>query len=199
MREGKIMKMKRVSIGLLALLLFSISNIYSSSAHSSMIEQFPKGNETISDMPLEVKLTFDEELLDLGSGNSVIVRNPEGTEITTGPTVLLSSKISRKLTASTLPGKYSVSYRVVSADGHVVEGTYQFTFRTKSESKSPTPIAVPSKSETALPQVITTDQVNHAEGFFLHHRDHIILGSLALLVIGIWAYASRRKWRELPD
>jgi methionine-rich copper-binding protein CopC len=191
--------MKRVSIGLLALLLFSISNIYSSSAHSSMIEQFPKGNETISDMPLEVKLTFDEELLDLGSGNSVIVRNPEGTEITTGPTVLLSSKISRKLTASTLPGKYSVSYRVVSADGHVVEGTYQFTLRTKSESKSPTPIAVPSKSETALPQVITTDHVNHAEGFFLHHRDHIILGSLALLVIGIWAYASRRKWRELPD
>jgi methionine-rich copper-binding protein CopC len=193
------MKMKRVSIGLLALLLFSISNIYSSSAHSSMIEQFPKGNETISDMPLEVKLSFDEELLDLGSGNSVIVRNPEGTEITTGPTVLLSSKISRKLTASTLPGKYSVSYRVVSADGHVVEGTYQFTLRTKSESKSPTPIAVPSKGETALPQVITTDHVNHAEGFFLHHRDHIILGSLALLVIGIWAYASRRKWRELPD
>lgn len=193
------MKMKRVSIGLLALLLFSISNIYSSSAHSSMIEQFPKGNETISDMPLEVKLSFDEELLDLGSGNSVIVRNPEGTEITTGPTVLLSSKISRKLTASTLPGKYSVSYRVVSADGHVVEGTYQFTLRTKSESKSPTPIAVPSKSETALPQVIATDHVNHAEGFFLHHRDHIILGSLALLVIGIWAYASRRKWRELPD
>ena len=193
------MKMKRVSIGLLALLLFSISNIYSSSAHSSMIEQFPKGNETISDMPLEVKLSFDEELLDLGSGNSVIVRNPEGTEITTGPTVLLSSKISRKLTASTLPGKYSVSYRVVSADGHVVEGTYQFTLRTKSESKSPTPIAVPSKSETALPQVITTDHVNHAEGFFLHHRDHIILGSLALLVIGIWAYASRRKWRELSD
>lgn len=199
MREGKIMKMKRVSIGLLALLLFSISNIYSSSAHSSMIEQFPKGNETISDMPLEVKLSFDEELLDLGSGNSVIVRNPEGTEITTGPTVLLSSKISRKLTASTLPGKYSVSYRVVSADGHVVEGTYQFTLRTKSESKSPTPIAVPSKSETALPQEITTDHVNHAEGFFLHHRDHIILGSLALLVIGIWAFASRRKWRELPD
>jgi methionine-rich copper-binding protein CopC len=193
------MKMKRVSIGLLALLLFSISNIYSSSAHSSMIEQFPKGNETISDMPLEVKLSFDEELLDLGSGNSVIVRNPEGTEITTGPTVLLSSKISRKLTASTLPGKYSVSYRVVSADGHVVEGTYQFTLRTKSESKSPTPIAVPSKSETALPQVITTDHVNHAEGFFLHHRDHIILGSLALLVIGIWAYASRRKWRDLSD
>ena len=193
------MKMKRVSIGLLALLLFSISNINSSSAHSSMIEQFPKGNETISDMPLEVKLTFDEELLDLGSGNSVIVRNPEGTEITTGPSVLLSSKISRKLTASTLPGKYSVSYRVVSADGHVVEGTYQFTLRTKSESKSPTPIAVPSKSETELPQVITTDHVNHAEGFFLHHRDHIILGSLALLVIGIWAYASRRKWRELPD
>jgi len=193
------MKMKRVSIGLLALLLFSISNINSSSAHSSMIEQFPKGNETISDMPLEVKLSFDEELLDLGSGNSVIVRNPEGTEITTGPTVLLSSKISRKLTASTLPGKYSVSYRVVSADGHVVEGEYQFTLRTKSESKSPTPIAVPNKSETALPQVITTDHVNHAEGFFLHHRDHIILGSLALLVIGIWAYASRRKWRELPD
>lgn len=193
------MKIKRVSIGLLALLLFSITNIYSSFAHSSMIEQFPKGNSIISEMPQEVKLTFDEELLDLGSGNSVTVRNPEGKEITIGATTLFSSNISRELTASTIAGKYSVSYRVVSADGHVVEGTYQFILKSKSESKSPTPAAVPSESDTALPQVITTDHVNHSEGFFLHHRDHIILGTLALLVIGIWAYASRRKWRELPD
>ncbi len=193
------MKLNKPFLGLLALLLISLSQTTEAYAHSSMIEQFPKGNATISDMPLEVKLTFDEELLDLGSGNFVTVKDPSGKEITTGPTALLSSKISRKLTASTLPGKYSVSYRVVSADGHVVEGTYQFTLRTKSESKSPTPIAVPSKSETALPKVITTDHVNHAEGFFLHHRDHIILGSLALLVIGIWAYVSRRKWRELSD
>ena len=193
------MKIKRVSIGLLALLLFSIFNSYSSYAHSSMIEQIPKGNATITEMPQEVKLIFDEELLDLGSGNSVIVRNPDGKEVTTGATKLLSSNISRDLTASTMPGKYSVSYRVVSADGHVVEGTYQFILKTKSESKSSTPVAVPSESDTALPQVITTDHVNHSEGFFLHHRDHIILGTLALLVIGIWAYASRRKWRELPD
>ncbi len=193
------MKLNKPFLGLLALLLISLSQTTEAYAHSSMIEQFPKGNATISDMPLEVKLTFDEELLDLGSGNFVTVKDPSGKEITTGPTALLSSRISRKLTASTLPGKYSVSYRVVSADGHVVEGTYQFTLRTKSESKSPTPIAVPSKSETALPKVITTDHVNHAEGFFLHHRDHIILGSLALLVIGIWAYVSRRKWRELSD
>ena len=193
------MKLNKPFLGLLALLLISLSQTTEAYAHSSMIEQFPKGNATISDMPLEVKLTFDEELLDLGSGNFVTVKDPSGKEITTGPTALLSSRISRKLTASTLPGKYSVSYRVVSADGHVVEGTYQFTLRTKSESKSPTPIAVPSKSETALPKVITTDHVNHSEGFFLHHRDHIILGSLALLVIGIWAYVSRRKWRELSD
>lgn len=193
------MKIKRVSIGLLALLLFLILNSYSSFAHSSMIEQLPKGNSTIMEMPQEVKLTFDEELLDLGSGNSVIVRNPDGKEVTTGATKLLSSNISRELTASTMPGKYSVSYRVVSADGHVVEGTYQFTLKSESENKSSTPVAAPSKSETALPQVITTDHVIHSEGFFLHHRDHIILGTLALLVIGIWAYASRRKWRELPD
>jgi len=193
------MKIKRVSIGLLALLLFSISNSYSSYAHSSMIEQIPKGNATITEMPQEVKLIFDEELLDLGSGNSVIVRNPDGKEVTTGATKLLSSNISRDLTASTMPGKYSVSYRVVSADGHVVEGTYQFLLKTKSESKSSTPVAVPSESETALPKVITTNHIKNTEGFFLHHRDHIILGTLALLVIGIWAYASRRKWRELPD
>ena len=193
------MKIKRVSIGLLALLLFSVSDTYASYAHSSMVEQFPKGNATISELPSEVKLTFDEELLDLGSGNSVTVRNPEGKEISIGATTLLSSNISRELSASTMPGRYSVSYRVVSADGHVVEGNYQFILKTKSESKSSTPVAVPSESETALPKVITTDHVNHTEGFFLHHRDHIILGALALLVIGVWAYASRRKWRELHD
>lgn len=193
------MKIKRVSIGLLALLLFSISSSYSSFAHSSMVEQFPKGNATISELPSEVKLGFDEELLDLGSGNSVTVRNPEGKEITIGTTTLFSSNISRELSTSTMPGKYTVSYRVVSADGHVVEGTYQFILKTKSEIKSSTPVAAPSESDTALPKVITTDHVNHTEGFFLHHRDHIILGALALLVIGVWAYASRRKWRELAD
>ena len=193
------MKIRRILVGVLALLLFSIFNVYASYAHSSLIEQLPKGNSTITAMPQEVKLTFDEELLDLGSGNSVIVRNPDGKEVTTGATKLLGSNISRELTASSVPGNYSVSYRVVSADGHVVEGTYQFTLKSKNESKSPTPVTVPSKSETALPQVITTVHEKHSEGFFLHHKDHLILGTFTLLVIGIWAYASRRKWRELPD
>jgi methionine-rich copper-binding protein CopC len=90
------MKIKRVSIGLLALLLFSVSDTYASYAHSSMVEQFPKGNATISELPSEVKLTFDEELLDLGSGNSVTVRNPEGKEITIGATKLCWVQIFRE-------------------------------------------------------------------------------------------------------
>ena len=193
------MRMKKSIFNLLALFFFSISSCYSSYAHSSMIDQIPKGNSIISELPARIELTFDEELLDLGSGNSVVMSGPDGVEITTGPTVLLSSKISRELIPSKIQGKYSVKYRIVSADGHVVEGKYQFELKPKSESKTPTPLALPSEFETSQPQVTTKAHVNHPEGFLLHHRDHIILGALALLVIGIWGIASRRKWRELPD
>jgi methionine-rich copper-binding protein CopC len=193
------MKMRSFSIGALTLLLLTFFCNAQANAHSSMIDQIPKGNSIISELPARIELTFDEELLDLGSGNSVVMSGPDGVEITTGPTVLLSSKISRELIPSKIQGKYSVKYRIVSADGHVVEGKYQFELKPKSESKTPTPLALPSEIETSQPQVTTKAHVNHPEGFLLHHRDHIILGALALLVIGIWGIASRRKWRELPD
>jgi len=199
------MKLNKPFLRLIALLLISLSQTTEAYAHSSMIEQFPKGNSMITKIPSEVILTFDEELLDLGSGNFVIVKDPNGKEISTGTTVLLGSKISRALDSSEIPGKYSVSYRVVSADGHVVDGSYMFSLNPKLENNSPTPANVASESATSTLNAskpapeITKSHENHLEGFFLHHLSHIILGAAALLVIGIWAYASRRKWRDLSD
>jgi hypothetical protein len=80
-----------------------------------------------------------------------------------------------------------------------------FTLKPKLENNSSTPVIVAGESATATPNAskpsleITNSHENHLEGFFLHHLSHIILGSLALLIIGIWAYASRRKWRDLSD
>ena len=199
------MKSRKFSAFLLTLLLFSFTSTFEAHAHSQMIQQFPKGNSTISEIPAEVDLIFDEELLDLGSGNSVSVKDPLGIEITTGPTYLLSSKISRKLLPSTTPGIYTVSYRIVSADGHVVQSFYHFTLQTGSENQETKSVAKPIKSVKATPneaRPVIVDQLahkEHSQGFFLHHLNHIIAGAAALLIIGIWAIASRRKWRDLFD
>jgi len=199
------MKSRKFSAFLLTLLFFSFTSAFEAHAHSQMIQQFPKGNSTISEIPAEVDLIFDEELLDLGSGNSVTVKDPQGIEITTGPTYLLSSKISRKLLSSTTPGIYTVSYRIVSGDGHVVESFYHFTLQIINDNQVQKSVANPVETVKAIPnesKPVSVEELAHEEhpqGFFLHHLNHIIVGTLALLFIGIWAIASRRKWRELPD
>jgi copper resistance protein C len=64
-----------------------------------------------------------------------------GNEISTGETKVLNNVVSRSMNSSELPGKYSVTYRVVSEDGHVVSATYQFTLQ--GNSKSPVAAAEP--------------------------------------------------------
>ena len=180
---------------LVALIFFTMP--FPANAHTQLISENPTGNAILSDIPEAVELIFDDQLLDFGGGNKVSVRDPLGREITTGESLVLSSKLTRKLLEATEPGKYIVSYRVVSADGHVVEGTYSFTLQEKS---TPTKIAAPviADMEVSPEPVIDSATSNHAnhsnENFFIHHKSHIYLTVGALsLIVGWWFYRRSRS------
>lgn len=170
---------------------------FPANAHTQLISENPTGNAILSVIPEAVELIFDDQLLDFGGGNKVSVKDPLGREITTGESLVLSSKLTRKLLEATEPGNYLVSYRVVSADGHVVEGSYSFSLQNKpsiantlkpeiSDSvASPTPLVAPA----------TSDHANHSnENFFTHHKSHIYLTVGALsLIVGWWFYRRSRS------
>jgi methionine-rich copper-binding protein CopC len=172
----------------LALMLLFLP--YAASAHTSLLTQTPLGNSTVIELPKEIELVFDEELMDFGDGNNVVVTAPNGVEVTKGKAKVVSSRLIRTMSAATINGKYTVEYRVVSADGHVVEGTYAFNLESKGA-----PSSEPSTSETQEASVDEeptfiarplVDSHNGVMGFIKHHLDHIYLTLIALTAIGGW-------------
>lgn len=100
-------------------------------AHSTLVSSIPKSGTALSAVPGLVTLTFNEKLLVIPGEhpNSLTVTNSSGQSITTGPLKVSGSKISISLKSKKSAGKFTVAYRVVSADGHPISGKYFFTVK----------------------------------------------------------------------
>ena len=187
------MKFKKLVI-LFALFLPGLAWPMTASAHTSLITQQPVGNSVIQELPPEISLTFDESLIVIGKANSITVLDPNGKELSTGEPKVLKNVVSRAITASEASGKYSVTYRVVSEDGHVVSATYQFTLQ--SNSKSPVAAADPAPTTSSLeePMPISSEVVeevkkenSHAEhSFWGEHAGHFYILLASIFLIFTW-------------
>jgi methionine-rich copper-binding protein CopC len=91
----------------------------------------PKQKSVITVMPKKVVLQFDEDLINLEPGNLLRVTDPRGRSIHTGTATVFGNQLSVALRTSKVLGKYRVSYRAISADGHPITGSYEFTLRAK--------------------------------------------------------------------
>ena len=101
----------------------------SSHGHTVIFNSSPQSGAILREVPAEVRLKFNEDLLlvDSKNPNRIEVINGIG-QVVSGMTVVEGPEIFTALDLSLEPsGEYSVKYRVVSADGHPVEGEYQFT------------------------------------------------------------------------
>jgi methionine-rich copper-binding protein CopC len=104
------------------------------SAHTVLISANPAANTTIDALPSTISLTFAEELISIGGSNSISVLDSSGTEITTGSPEVAGAILSIKLNSSEVTGLIKVKYRAVAADGHVINGEYEFTVSEKNIS-----------------------------------------------------------------
>ena len=105
------------------------------------MSSFPSANSTVVDFPMEVMLTFNEELLKVGqeNPNKVEVFDESGA-LVSGGSVLSGASIAAPVGING-NGAYTVKYRVVSKDGHVIDDSYDF------EVQSPIAISAPIKEE----------------------------------------------------
>lgn len=127
----------------LLVLLFSLLIVAPASAHTSLVSSLPESGAVLSEVPAEVRLKFNEDLLlvDDKNPNRIEVVNGVG-QVISGMTVVEGPEIYTALDLSFEPsGEYLVKYRVVSSDGHPVEGEYQFTVA------SPEVISAPVEAE----------------------------------------------------
>ena len=128
---------------LIALTLLLMASAFPVNAHSTLVSSNPAADSTVVDFPMEVTLTFNEELLKVGqeNPNKVEVFDESGT-LVSGASVLSGASIAAPVGING-NGAYTVKYRVVSKDGHVVEGDYQFNVESPIAIASPMPISAP--------------------------------------------------------
>ena len=122
--------MKRIlsSLATLSLSVAAIIGVSSPAlAHSDELKTSPEQGSTVEAGRIPITLTFGEELLtgDESISHEVVVANEAGELI---PALCANAEGFDLSTAAAIdqPGKYTVTWRTVSADGHPVDGTFDF-------------------------------------------------------------------------
>jgi methionine-rich copper-binding protein CopC len=112
-----------------------ISSIPSVSAHSMLVKAEPPRRAVLAKAPAHVRLWFNEEIE--GDYASLVVLDHEKHPVTEAKPQLAQD--DPKSIVLPLPelaaGKYSVKFRVLSVDGHVVESSFDFTVKGKVHGK----------------------------------------------------------------
>ena len=104
-------------------------------AHSMLVKAEPPRRAVLTKSPVQVRLWFNEKIE--GDYASLVVLDAKKQPITDlKPTLALDDQKSIILPLPELaPGKYSVKFRVLSVDGHVVESSFDFTVKGETQRK----------------------------------------------------------------
>lgn len=124
-------------------------------AHGQIVTSYPLMDSVSSPTPSQVWIEFDGEL-QLIEGevvNTLKVTDSTGLVVSSEEAVIEGSKISTQVSDQSVGGVFTVQYRIVSEDGHPVEGSYTFEASPGFEATEmiePTTTATASNEKTDL-------------------------------------------------
>lgn len=127
------MRLARLSILFSAVLFFF--NPLSAFAHTGLVASNPVSDSRLSELPKEISLIFDEDLLIIKGKQANVVEliDENGMAVKLAEPLIVGAKITTQLLESgNEPHSYQINYRVVSADGHPVNGNIQFVVNSVS-------------------------------------------------------------------
>ena len=96
-------------------------------AHTALVSSSPKSNAMLKASPKYISITFNEELIEIAGKpvSKISLFNAKGKEIKL-PKAQIVHKDIVVAVSKLPPSRYKVVYRVVSADGHPVSGSFYF-------------------------------------------------------------------------
>ena len=126
-------------------------------AHAQLVDATPGIGSRVHSAPTSVTLSFDDDLIDLGSAtaNIIEVTNHSGAHFESGATRLSGATLSVNLQGLSAADTYTVTYSVVSADGHPIAASYQFEVvgdpGGSTVAPRPSRSSVPESTVSAIP------------------------------------------------
>jgi copper resistance protein C len=109
---------------LAAMVLTATLNAQTAFAHAWRVSAEPADNAVLTTSPERVSATFNEQLQTTFAAMTVV--GPDGNMWSTGEPTVRGAVVGIGLRPLGPAGTYTVNYRVTSADGHVVSGSWSF-------------------------------------------------------------------------
>ncbi|MCC5582122.1 copper resistance protein CopC [Microtetraspora sp. AC03309] len=122
-------------------------------AHDSLKSSSPARDAQVDDLK-EIELDYSAQV----RFPVVVMRDGAGKAVAIGTARVDGSKVLADVTASLSPGGYVIAWRVVSSDGHPIEGEIPFTVTGSGSSGSGSSVsAVPTTSISASSAAASTE------------------------------------------
>jgi methionine-rich copper-binding protein CopC len=126
------------------LLMIALAAAPTAAAHATRIATDPAVDAVLDSGPSRVSATFNEQVQTTFAAMTVV--GPDGNLWSTGQPRVQGAIVSVDLMPLGPAGTYTVNYRVTSADGHVVSGSWPFRVTTPGTGKPGPPAATPGGS-----------------------------------------------------
>ena len=134
--------MKTISSALLVTGLVAVSLFAASPAiaHDGLVESTPSAGETLTELPDAFSITMSYNMLDLddeGSGFGLLMQDSEGLYYGDGCITVDGPTMSAEAVLGE-PGEYTLTWQVVSSDGHPTSDEFTFTWAPSGEAVAAT-------------------------------------------------------------
>lgn len=118
------------------MVLFVLSVLFQAQtvmAHASLVKSDPPRRATLTIPPKQIQLWFNEKVE--GAYASIVVRDVNKDVVTeNSPEIVANDPKSLVLKLPGIEsGRYTVHYRVMSVDGHVIESNFDFNVKIKTQ------------------------------------------------------------------
>jgi methionine-rich copper-binding protein CopC len=199
----------RMLLALVLAVIASVTLVGPAAAHTDLAGSDPAAGATLTTAPTTVTLTFEAAMVDLGA--TVVITGPDGQQYPTGVPVVDGADVRTEVTALGPNGTYTIGYRVVSGDGHPVDGEIPFQLEVppaptptpasstvSTPSQTPPSTAAPTTASSTSSTVTSTAVTTTAAGESSGSSGWLWVGviAVALLVAGAAVVLVRRRHPE---
>ena len=189
--------LRRTAATLSAVGALTALGLVPAAAHDEVLSTSPEQGAVLESSPEQIELSYSGEIMDIG--HQVLVTGPEGQSVTEGPLERDGSQVVQPLAKTgSEEGTYQVVWRVVSSDGHPIEGTYTYQVgdgadtTTAAPSLSSTPTDAPTDGSDSSAQAQDAAAQEDSGGLSGWAVGATVV-VLALAVIGLLGLMSRRR------
>ncbi|MDU0347070.1 copper resistance protein CopC [Microbacterium sp. KSW2-29] len=116
------------------------------SAHDELVSTDPSADAVLETLPERITLTFSADVLTDAGATVIEVTDAAGTSLADGAPEPAGAEVTQAL-AGPASGAVTVKWRVVSSDGHPIDGSFAFTV----PEAAPTPTATPTTPASTSP------------------------------------------------